>query len=83
MRRGSLKSWEPSLPLISSSRLLCLCHTGGGKKKKKEVGEGGGLPNEVPGQLFNRANCLTFTVPPSQLQSEDRAHLCIDLVMRK
>lgn len=23
------------------------------------------LPNDVPGHLFNRANCLTFTVPPS------------------
>lgn len=44
MRWGSPVSWEPSLPLINSSRLLPPCHAGGG---------GDVLPNCAPSCLFN------------------------------
>ena len=44
MRRGSPVSWEPSLPLINSSRLLPPFHAGGGRDV---------LPNRVPSYLFN------------------------------
>ena len=44
MRRGSPVSWEPSLPLINSSRLLPPCYAGRGRDV---------LPNRVPSYLFN------------------------------
>ena len=43
MRWGSPVSWEQSLPLINSSRLLPPCHGGGGRDV---------LPNRTPSSLF-------------------------------
>lgn len=52
MRWGSPVSWEQSLPLINSSRLLPPCHGGGGRDV---------LPNCTPSSLF-----YGLTVWPSQ-----------------